>query len=166
MKLLDLFKRQKQVQDISGMHPTDIDSIYAALFAEVGEFANALKAEWAWWKRNDKRFTSNLDEAREELADIMHFWLLLGLARNDYDIDKLSKSATYRVATQVELTDDLAAMRQPVTIGEAIRWFAGEPESPYTLMDLIASTNANNPVTDVVVAYMKKTQKNLDRWKI
>lgn len=162
MKLKQLFERQKEVQDISNMHPKDTDKIYAAIFAELGEYLNELKADWAWWKRKDKVFVSDNDAALEELADILHFWLLLGLAKADYDLDSLSVAGVTDAILNAELSDDVLERRKPISVGEAARWFGVEPESFYNFLDLVAA--GNFLITDVIVSYMAKTQKNLDRW--
>jgi dimeric dUTPase (all-alpha-NTP-PPase superfamily) len=59
-----------------------------ALLDEVSEMAREIRVTWAWWKKNPGPM--NLDLAREEFIDILHFAMLIALYR--YDVSVLTRT--------------------------------------------------------------------------
>jgi len=72
----EAISRMRRIQEVldKGMFRSR-DQLVTALFAEYGEFLEATKADWAWWKRNDKDFEHDITKARDEAVDMLHFYL-------------------------------------------------------------------------------------------
>lgn len=77
VKLIELIGRQKELQEATGVTlPPDRDRLLAAIIAECGELAQALKSEWRWWGHEGKEVREcDRDEMLAECADILHFTL-------------------------------------------------------------------------------------------
>ena len=72
-KLDELFRKQKEFQDVCNLHP-ELKDICAALMAEGGELWG--KVGGKWWKKHK----TSTEEQIEELVDILHFFLTACLA--------------------------------------------------------------------------------------
>ena len=88
MTLNELLAMQAELNQHCAGRPTK-DQLNWAIAAEIGELANATKANWCWWKRNDKAISNeSRAEIAAEIADILCF-LLTGVLQ----FQKASKSA-------------------------------------------------------------------------
>jgi len=154
MKIRRLLERQLELQRASNMFPRDTQLITAAIYAEVGEYLNAIKPLWAWWKRSDKVFEYDESEALFELADVLHFWLLLILARYGYVIDSIPGGLLDRDIDTIG--------SRFVDVGEALAILNDDPAS-FAGIDALASVCGFSG-NALAMAYMDKTEENLRRW--
>lgn len=155
----DLLKRQAWLQQAGAAHlgECDIAQIRMALLAEIGELAQELKPEWAWWRKAGDSGQVDRDKTLSESADVLHFALLLdirlGVDRSEVEItpwpellypnyQKHVIDLTYRVLDGADTPWGLCMARHLCSI------VAAHGFSPY----------------DLVAAYWEKTEVNLRRW--
>jgi len=155
----DVLKRQKVLQDYlkrtQGADPTDKEALLAAA-AEMGEVLQAIKAHWAWWKRNDKKWTTiNRDEVLEELADVLHFLAIFVLKDRGVDFKYSSRfeEAVFMIAERRSLVENILSFLQSYTVTAIYRFMVVVTQLGFTKEELYE-------------AYMKKTEVNLKRWGI
>ncbi len=158
----DLLKRQAKIQRLGKMPAPFICPVRLALRVELGELAQEVKADWAWWKKPGDTVP---DRARvlAEAADCLHFMLLLDLAYDDEaaecpDWGDMGMSGWHRMAS---ITEVLNALFEDVEDEEN----TGMPgwEMVDALCDLLARYDFTP--RDLAAAYWAKTEINLVRWR-
>lgn len=153
MTLQELLEIQKELNSHCDGSPT-YEQLEWAIAAELGEFAQARKGDWCWWKRNGKGFESeSRDRQLDELADILCF-LLTGLLMDnaliglDLDCDFWQYGSVFRSKPR--------AVLRHCELGKydrAIDHFAGFiKENGFTK-------------EEVETAYLKKVEVNKARWE-
>lgn len=82
MKLPEFIAIQTELNEHCQRYP-EKDELLWAIIAELGEFANARKGEWAWWLKDGKAPQSeSLERQLDEAADILCF-LLVGVIQKE-----------------------------------------------------------------------------------
>ncbi len=149
--------RQRRLQDclarVQGVTPTR-EQLLLALKVETGELLQRVKARWAWWRRNDRRFDRGERAAvLEEIADMMHFVLgavLLSEEDRVY-VERAScgSKPRYTDRSLVEVANRLFEARAPAALFTATLELAGALGfSPREILE----------------AYLAKSRVNLERW--
>lgn len=75
--VVEMWKRQKTLDDTFDEKPTGIQrtetKLRIAYFDELGELTHEMKPNWNWWKI--KNAPIDMPRVREELSDVLHFYL-------------------------------------------------------------------------------------------
>lgn len=153
----EALERQAELQRIqrerTGARPGMLELELAAK-VELAEAAQRIKARWAWWRRNDKRFEVDREGFVEELADVLHF-VLAGL---------LLTEARFRVGDL-----PVGAGRRNGRANGTVSNFVGVfRESSFEalfhhLLGLALSEGVGEE--EFFEAYMRKSAVNLERWR-
>lgn len=157
----DLLKRQAEIQRLGKMPAPFIRPVRLALRVELGELAQELKRDWAWWKKPGE---SALDRAKvlAEAADCLHFMLLLDLAYDDEAADcpdwgDMGASGWHRMASTTEILNALFEYVEDTENTGIPGWEMVDP-----LCELL--DNYDYAPRDLAAAYWAKTEENLRRW--
>lgn len=153
----DLLKRQAELQRLGNMPEAMLEQVDVALLTEIGELAQELKPDWAWWKKPGSAKEVNRERVLSEAADVLHFALLLDLA-----------SGHIPSGDCVEITVWHTGQNRPIA------WWimnllklpedeAGGLGIAYTLCTILARYGFTP--ADLARAYWEKTEVNLERWR-
>lgn len=145
-----LLTRQADLQLLGNMPTPTPTALRIAYLTEVGELAQEMKHTWAWWKKPGDRPVRS-ERILSELADVLHFWLLIAL-REGWRME----------GKQLEVTRRNAAVRPDTLLDSLygpVHWW-----TPRTLCE-IASRYGYTP-QDLADAYWAKTEENLRRWGV
>jgi len=116
-----------------------------AFITEMGEFFQAIKPTWAWWKRQDKEFVAG-DNALEELVDAMHFWL--------------SAQPHYTIVPRVKVIATRYHNSQQYSIAQESMYLSVWDIVQFPLLARAIGYSEK----DLYSTYIKKAKKNLWRW--
>lgn len=152
----DLLKRQAELQRLSNMPAASLEQVRVALLTEIGELAQELKPDWAWWSKPGAKKEVDREKVLGEAADVLHFVLLevivaFGLER------ACKKYGHYEVRAIITKPDDLAFTVQ------ALAETRGIFEMSAFLCDILARYGFTP--ADLARAYWEKTEVNLERWR-
>jgi len=150
--LADTLERQRELQDKLEYKPTR-GELVVALVAELGEFLNAVKGKWAWWKRHGDAFVTDKERATEELADVLHFALALVLKDGRADGTQL----LYEDVTPKDMPDTI---RHILAAAGSVRF---SRRVPYLLLRLGEEFGIERD--DVLKTYFEKANVNEERWE-
>jgi len=81
MKLIELIKKQEELNELIGTYPENPDHLAMALLVKCGKVAELLGSEWRWW---DVPAECNRAELIGALTDVFKF-LLVGMIRHNPD---------------------------------------------------------------------------------
>lgn len=70
--------------------PLKVEEVQKALFDELGEVNHAMKADWCYWKKSQKPV--DINELKEELADVYHFALTMHMLTHGFTFDEVAYS--------------------------------------------------------------------------
>lgn len=157
----DLLKRQAWLQQAGAAHLSECtpDQVRVALLAEIGELAQELKPEWAWWRKKNDSKQVDRDKALGEAADTLHFALLFDLVvmhrSPDGSWGEMGEWATWDTNPPAlpTMLDDLRREMGTVAGGWGITC---------TLCSIVARYGFTPH--DLARAYWEKTEVNLQRW--
>ena len=168
MDLENLFRRQIELQSLFDFDVSEQQAV-VALAAEWGEFLNAVKGKWAWWKRHGSGFTQEeYNTIVDEAADVLHFWLLRRLAMTgleqslDNTTDMLAVLYAQDDIEDADLVDILSKCKAK-TFEDAVRRFV-ESDMLSLCEMLNAFRLAGLDVEDVHGRYYAKALVNIHRW--
>ena len=148
----DLLRRQAELQRLGNMPAPTLEQVRVALITEIGELAQELKPDWAWWSKPGAKKEVDRQKVLDEAADILHFYLLQtlvsGAVPDDYEwlfID---------ACEPIEPLEELLLM-----LPECGRVVSGT----FYLCRILARYGFTPD--DLARAYWEKTEINLTRWK-
>lgn len=145
----DLLARQAELQRLGNLPMPTRVALTVAFATEVGELAQEVKSDWAWWKKPGDR-PAHSERVLSELADCLHFWLLTALREHWRPKDEVLCGTRRNSHLR---TDELLAN----LFGGAQWW------TPRILCEL-AARHGYTP-DDLAHAYWEKTEVNLQRWR-
>ena len=175
---LEALKTQKILQEelhkTQGVSP-GVEAAYLAVVAEVGEFLSEVKSQWAWWKREDKTFSTSSDKALEELADVLHFVLIvILLARGTNPEDSLrvdyhryvSQNPSPRVIVlQDRAVHELLYLAGALSFVEtSFSYTVNIAELLESVVELGQAFSLSVTPKKLLEVYKKKARVNLERW--
>lgn len=157
----DLLKRQAWLQEAGAAHLGECtrDQVRVALLTEIGELAQELKPEWAWWTKAGDRREVDRDKVLGEAADVAHFAQLFDLVVKGRTPDgswgEIQGWHVWEFAppSTVQMLCDLTDHMDLESSGLGII---------KTLCNLIAPYGFTPH--DLAAAYWEKTEVNLKRW--
>lgn len=155
----DLLARQAELQRLGNMPRPTLAQLRTAFLCELGELAQELKPDWAWWKKPGDAGKVDRAAALLEMADVLHFALLLqlheGESRRAWG-DMLPFMASYSPVPSPP--ECLSMMAAHATGGCVSVGYLGNA------LATIADAYGFKP-HDLAAAYYAKTEENLRRWK-
>lgn len=155
----DLLKRQAWLQEAGAAHlgTCTRDQIRVALLTEIGELAQELKPEWAWWKKEGDAGQVDRDKVLSEAADVLHFVLLMDLSEySGYGWDEDIKPFSW-------WHPDLPVAAWLTQLGGCVG--GGDGSNAARIICAIIARYGFTP-EDLARAYWEKTEVNLKRWGV
>ncbi len=156
----DLLKRQAELQTLGKMPMPNVATIRTAAITEVGELAQEVKPDWAWWSKPNATRTITPERVLSEAADVLHFTLLMHLVMKPAEMltGELRAWINPRPGHEYTAADCIASMARTLTDGYIGVQFVGS--ALCTLVSLYGFTPA-----DLARAYWEKSEENLRRWR-
>jgi len=134
------------------MPPATLEQVRVALLTEIGELAQELKPDWAWWKKPGDARTVNPERVLSEAADVGHFALLADVVRENWHQE--SYAIEQWSGTLPKLICDLEQQAR-YSFGGYGTWCA---------LASIVKRYGFTP-DDLIRAYWEKSEENLRRWQ-
>ena len=152
----DLLRRQAEIQRLGNLPTPTLEQVRVALLTEIGELAQELKPDWAWWNKPGAKKEVDREKVLGEAADVLHFVLLMDLSeysgyRWDEDIKPFS---WWRL--------DLPVAAWLTQLGGCVE--GGDGSNAARIICAIIARYGFTP-EDLTRAYWQKTEINLTRWR-
>lgn len=148
----DLLKRQAWLQEAGAAHlgTCTPDQVRVALLTEIGELAQELKPEWAWWSKSGDKREVDRDKVLGEAADVLHFALLFDIVMGHKGDDFAPLSVWHdaddrHLCHWLDMSDFSYGWPVAVSLCTIVARYGFTPE-------------------DLARAYWAKTEVNLKRW--
>lgn len=155
----DLLIQQAELQRLGKMPTPTLTQLRTALFAELGELAQEVKPDWAWWTKAGDRREVDPDKVLNEAADVLHFALLM----------ELQQPCERSTGHLCPMREDRHNPR-PMTVDRCIAGIARTAAEGYMHAGFIGSNLCSIVAAygftpeDLARAYWEKAEVNLKRW--